>query len=83
MDDARWIEGKEYTAWDLGADWTWQTEFLARFPAGRVLYDCVNIGKHEGVRLERVDGTRGVRGIVRYVPPLAKLVLVKSNKVGP
>lgn len=78
-----WTEGKEYTAWELGADWGWlEADLFVRFPAGRVLYDCVNIGTREGVRLERVDGTRGVRGIARYVRPLTKLVLVKLDKAG-
>jgi hypothetical protein len=81
--DTEWTEEKEYTAWDLGADWSWQTEFRVRLPAGRTLYDCVNIGKHEGVRLERVDGSRGLRGIARYVSPDTKLVLVSSPVSGP
>lgn len=70
-----WIDGETYTAWQLGADWSWMDGRAVQVVSGRTLYDTVNIGPHEGVRLERVS--KDVRGIVRYVPPDTKLVLVR------
>jgi len=64
-----WTEGNEYTAWQLGADWSWMDGRAVRLVGGRTLYDCVNIGALCGVRLERVDGSRGrgLRGMWRLI----------------
>lgn len=70
-----------YTAWQLGADWWWQGHYLVRLVHGVTLYDTVTIGRHQGVRLERIDGSRRVRVLCRYVPMDTRMCLVSIAAV--
>lgn len=71
-------EQKTYTAWELGADWWWTTEYFVA--TKRAVYSEVNIGPNEGVRLSKLQ-TGSLHMIVRYVSPETPMRLVRMDHV--
>lgn len=58
-------ETKVYTAWELAADWWWQSAGLLAVPfGGRARYETLTIGPREGICARRLEGRHQID---RYV----------------
>jgi hypothetical protein len=74
-------DAKEYTAWELAADWWWiELGYFAVVVGGRQSYDEVTATRNDAVRLSRLYATTtAIRQINRYVNPELSMRLVKPT----
>jgi hypothetical protein len=77
---------REYTAWELAADWWWEDAgYKARVAGGRVLWEEVvhndtTQTKTDNVRLGRIESGGGLQTFYRYVKPETRMYLVKETQ---
>lgn len=74
-------DAKEYTAWELGADWWWESRgYRAKLVGGHITYDLIRITRNESVVAERINfpvSFGKLKVTIRYLNPDAKMVLTK------
>jgi hypothetical protein len=74
------MPGTEGTAWDfIGFD---GRDGLVRIVGGRATYEAVDYDSSRGgklVRLSRLDTTRGLHVVTRYVAPDTRLQLIRDR----